>query len=188
MSPSLVPLDGDRALAATVGDITRVAADAIVNAANESLAGGGGVDGAIHRAGGPAIMADLEARYGRARRCPTGSAVISAAGNLPATWVVHAVGPVWHGGAAGEAALLASAYRSAFALADDAGARSVTFPAISTGVYRYPVEEAAAIAVTAVTDALASAVSVRLATFVLFSEASFAAFEAALRRIGPTTV
>jgi O-acetyl-ADP-ribose deacetylase (regulator of RNase III) len=127
-------------------------------------------------------MADLEARYGRARRCPTGSAVISAAGNLPATWVVHAVGPVWHGGAAGEAVLLASAYRSAFALADDAGARSVTFPAISTGVYRYPVEEAAAIAVTAVADALASAVSVRLATFVLFSEPSFAAFEAALRR------
>src|ERR671923_2616247 len=113
-----------------VGDITKEETDAIVNAANSALAGGGGVDGAIHRAGGPEIMADLEQRYGRQRHCPTGEAVISVAGRLPARWVVHAVGPVWRGGGAGEDELLAGCYRNALALAKEHGAKSVAFPAI----------------------------------------------------------
>jgi O-acetyl-ADP-ribose deacetylase (regulator of RNase III) len=186
MPQTVVPLGGERVLAATIGDITRVATDAIVNAANEWLAGGGGVDGAIHRAGGPAIMADLEARYGRARRCPTGSAVLSIAGDLPARWVIHAVGPIWRGGGSNEAERLASAYRTALLLADEAGARTIAFPAISAGIYGYPLEEAAGVGVGAVAGALVEAASLRRATFVLFSERAFAAFDAALREIEPT--
>src|SRR2546422_4444831 len=106
-----------RTLELTLGDITAIQADAIVNAANNALAGGGGVDGAIHRAGGPEVMADLDERYGRDRHCPTGSAVVSAAGRLPARWVIHAVGPVWRGGQAGEPELLASAYQSSLRFA-----------------------------------------------------------------------
>jgi len=165
------------------GDITRIAADAIVNAANNSLAGGGGVDGAIHRAGGPAVMADLERRYGRGRFCPTGSAVVSEAGNLPATWVIHAVGPVWHGGAAGEPELLASAYRTSLRLAAQLGASSVAFPSISTGVYGYPVDLAALIAIDTVSDVLAmEPSSVERVTFVLFSHDALAVFEEVLSR------
>jgi O-acetyl-ADP-ribose deacetylase len=178
-----VAVAGDRELVATVGDITRIEADAIVNAANESLVGGGGVDGAIHRAGGPAIMADLEARYGRMRRCPTGSAVLSAAGNLPARWVAHAVGPIWRGGAAGEAGFLESAYRTAFRLADEAGATSVAFPAISAGIYGYPLDEAASIAVRTIAEMLPDAAAVHRATFVLFSEPVFGAFDRAIRSL-----
>ena len=125
------------------GDITRIAVDAIVNAANSSLTGGGGVDGAIHRAGGPAVMEDLERRYGRGRHCPTGSAVISVGGELPAGFVIHAVGPIWRGGTAGEADLLASAYRTSLDLAAREGVRTVAFPSISTGIYGYPVDLAA---------------------------------------------
>ena len=121
-----------------LGDITRIPADAIVNAANSALAGGGGVDGAIHRAGGRAIMADLERRYGADRYCPTGSAVVSDAGDLPASWVIHAVGPIWRGGAAGEPEFLASAYRTSLRLAAAQGARTVTLPAISCGDLRIP--------------------------------------------------
>ncbi len=172
-----------RVLALTVGDITTIAADAIVNAANSALAGGGGVDGAIHRAGGPSIMAELRARY---RGCPTGSAVVTGAGNLPARWVIHAVGPRWQGGDRGEAALLASAYRTAFGLADELGARSVTFPAISAGIYGYPLEEAARIALETVADCLAGARSVERATFVLYSEDTYRVFARALRQRPPT--
>ena len=164
------------------GDITRTAVDAIVNAANSSLAGGGGVDGAIHRAGGPAVMADLERRYGSGRHCPTGSAVISSGGDLPARYVIHAVGPVWRGGTSGEAELLASAYRTSLDVAAQAGARSVAFPSISTGIYGYPVELAAPVALRAVDawiaehpDALESV------TFVLFSTDTLEAFERARR-------
>lgn len=165
------------------GDITRVPADAIVNAANSSLAGGGGVDGAIHRAGGPAIMADLERRYGRGRFCPTGSAVVSDAGDLPATWVIHAVGPIWHGGSAGEPDLLASAYRTSLRLAAELGATSVAFPSISTGVYGYPVDLAAQIAIDTVSDVLAMEPgSVERVTFVLFSGDALAVFEEVLSR------
>jgi O-acetyl-ADP-ribose deacetylase (regulator of RNase III) len=171
-----------RTLALVRGDITRIRADAIVNAANAALAGGGGVDGAIHRAGGPSIMAELRARYGD-RGCPTGSAVVTEAGALPARWVIHAVGPIWRGGGEGEAELLASAYRASLALAEEAGARSVTLPAISCGVYGYPLDEAAPIAVAAVARHLRHAAhSVERATFVLFSGDSFAAFDAAVRR------
>lgn len=164
------------------GDITRVEADAIVNAANSALAGGGGVDGAIHRAGGPAVMADLERRYGSARHCPTGGAVVSDAGKLSARIVIHAVGPMWRGGGAGEPEALASAYRTSLDLAAQEGCRSVAFPSISTGIYGYPVDLAAGVALQAVDtwiaehpDALDSV------TFVLFSADSLEAFERASR-------
>lgn len=164
-----------------VGDITRIPADAIVNAANSSLAGGGGVDGAIHRAGGPAVMADLERRYGRDRHCPTGSAVVSDAGDLPASWVIHAVGPIWRGGAAGEPDLLASAYRTSLNLAAGLGARTVSLPAISAGIYGYPVELAARIAIDTVREILeAEPGSIDRVTFVLFSQSTFDVFEDAL--------
>ena len=164
------------------GDITRVEADAIVNAANSALAGGGGVDGAIHRAGGPAVMTDLERRYGPGRHCATGSAVISDAGKLSARIVIHAVGPIWRGGGAGEPELLASAYRTSLDLAAQEGCRSVAFPSISTGIYGYPVDLAADVALQTVDawiaehpDALDSV------TFVLFSTDSLEAFERASR-------
>ena len=162
------------------GDITTFEVDAIVNAANPSLAGGGGVDGAIHRAGGPAVMADLDRRYGRSRHCPTGSAVVSDAGDLPARIVIHAVGPVWRGGSAGEPDLLASAYRTSLDLAADEGCRTVAFPSISTGVYSYPVAEAAAIALRTVDDWIAEHQdALESITFVLFSAATLTAFERA---------
>jgi O-acetyl-ADP-ribose deacetylase len=156
-----------RAVELTLGDITAIAADAIVNAANSSLAGGGGVDGAIHRAGGPDIMADLEARYGHDRHCPTGGAVISAAGRLPASWVIHAVGPVWQGGQAGEPELLASAYRTSLRLASEQDARTVTAPAISLGIYGYPHEPGARIALEAVLQHLAGETPIQRVIFVL---------------------
>ena len=165
------------------GDITRVAADAIVNAANSALVGGGGVDGAIHRAGGPQIMADLERRYGHGRYCPTGSAVVSDAGDLPAKWVIHAVGPVWRGGGAGESEMLASAYRTSLRLASELGATSVAFPSISTGVYGYPVDLAAQIAIDTVSEALAMEPgSIERVTFVLFSRETLEMFEEVLSR------
>jgi len=178
--PTEIDVAPGRTLAIVRGDITRIRADAIVNAANSALAGGGGVDGAIHRAGGPSIMAELRERYG-GRGCPTGSAVITGAGDLPARWVIHAVGPIWRGGGSGEADLLASAYRSSLALAEEAGARTVTFPAVSCGIYGYPLDEGARIAVDTVAAHLGeAATSVERATFVLFSADAYAAFKAAL--------
>ena len=163
------------------GDLTQTAADAIVNAANSGLRGGGGVDGAIHRAGGSAIMADLERRYGPARHCPTGSAVISDAGELPARYVIHAVGPVWQGGEAGEAALLAGAYRTSLDLARHAGCRTVACPAISTGVYGYPIHRAAPVALGAVRHWLAdNPGSMDSVTFVLFSYDALEVFQDAI--------
>ncbi|HSK51740.1 MAG TPA: O-acetyl-ADP-ribose deacetylase [Clostridia bacterium] len=165
------------------GDITKIPADAIVNAANSALAGGGGVDGAIHRAGGPAVMADLARRYGRDRHCPTGGAVVSDAGNLPAKWVIHAVGPVWRGGTAGEPEQLASAYRTALRLAAGLGARAVTLPAISCGIYGYPVDQAARIAIDTVDDLLATEPgTLERVTFVLYSRDTYEVFETALSR------
>jgi O-acetyl-ADP-ribose deacetylase (regulator of RNase III) len=170
---------GTRILAIVPGDIACVPADAIVNAANEALAGGGGVDGAIHRAGGPAIMADLAARYGPIgrRHCPVGGAVETVAGALPARFVIHAVGPMWRGGSHGEARLLAEAYRASLALAASIGARSVTFPAISCGIFGYPLDAGARIALSTVHEVLlADVTAVERATFVLRSDDVLAAF------------
>jgi O-acetyl-ADP-ribose deacetylase (regulator of RNase III) len=173
---------GHRSIVLTRGDITRFPADAIVNAANEHLRGGGGVDGAIHRVGGPTIMAELEARYGPDRHCPTGRAVVTGAGRLPARWVIHAVGPRWRGGRSGEAELLRSAYRAALELAERLGAHSIAFPAISCGVYGYPAADAATVAVATVAEHLRVATVLTRATFVLSSAETFDAFAAALER------
>ena len=171
----------ERALALARGDITTFESDAIVNAANSALAGGGGVDGAIHRRGGPSIMAELRTRHSDG--CPTGSAVITGAGDLPAGWVVHAVGPIWRGGQHGEPELLAAAYRTALDLANVAGARTVSLPAISAGVYGYPLQEAARIGLTAARDHLAGETRLQRATFVLYSGDTYEAFAAALDRL-----
>ncbi len=129
------------------GDITRIAVDAMANAANSALAGGGGVDGAIHRAGGSAIMAELDVIRAKAGGCPTGSAVATTAGRLPAKYVFHAVGPVWRDGRHGEPELLAGCYRKCLELATERGVGTISFPAISTGIYGYPQRDAAEIAV-----------------------------------------
>jgi O-acetyl-ADP-ribose deacetylase (regulator of RNase III) len=175
---------GGRVLALVQGDITMFAADALVNAANASLSGGGGVDGAIHRVGGPAIMTELRARHDA---CPTGRAVATGAGRLPARWVVHAVGPIWRGGGNRERELLTSAYREALAIADELGARSIALAAISCGVYGYPLREAADVAVTTVAEHLGKETSLERATFVLRSDDVFDAFHHSLSRFTPDT-
>ena len=161
------------------GDITREAVDAIVNAANSSLLGGGGVDGAIHRAGGPSILAECRLLGG----CETGDAKATAAGGLPARYVIHTVGPVWRGGGEGEADLLASCHRRSIETAAALGCRSVSFPAISTGVYGYPVELAAPVALSATTAALEEFPEVELVRFVLFDERSYEIFERAFQEL-----
>lgn len=164
------------------GDITRITADAIVNAANTSLLGGGGVDGAIHRAGGPAILEDCRAIVARQGGCPTGEAVITGAGRLPARYVIHTVGPVWRGGTHGEPGLLASCYRRSLELAVAHGCKTVAFPNISTGVYGYPKEGAARIAVSTVTSFLPSAPGIEKVLFVCFDAESFRLLEAEIGR------
>jgi O-acetyl-ADP-ribose deacetylase len=163
------------------GDITAQQVDAIVNAANSGLAGGGGVDGAIHRRGGPAIMADTDARYPQG--CPTGSAVISTAGNLPAKYVIHAVGPVWGSGRYGGAESLAGAYRRSLELAVEHGCRSIAFPALSTGAYRYPIDLAARTALSTAIDFLKEHGKPELIRFVLFAAAAYNAFAAVLEEL-----
>jgi O-acetyl-ADP-ribose deacetylase (regulator of RNase III) len=151
------------------GDITEQDVDAIVNAAAPHLLGGGGVDGAIHRAGGPQILAECRRLGG----CETGDAKATTAGRLPARWVIHTVGPVWHGGTRGEPELLASCHRRSLQVADELGARSVAFPAISCGIYGYPLELAAEVAVAAVREREDDFDLIR---FVLFNERAHAAF------------
>jgi O-acetyl-ADP-ribose deacetylase len=163
------------------GDITLQEVDAIVNAANSRLAGGGGVDGAIHRRGGPGIMAETIARY--TQGCPTGSAVISGAGKLLAKHVIHAVGPVWNGGRHGEAELLASAYRRSLELAVENDCRSLAFPALSTGAYRYPIDLAARTALSTVVDFLIEHGKPELVRFVLFDAPAYNVFAAALAEL-----
>ncbi len=165
-------------LEAVQADITTLKADVIVNAANSHLAGGGGVDGAIHRAAGPSLMAELRTRYSG---CPTGSAVVTGAGKLAARHVLHAVGPRWRDGLHGEPEALRSAYRRSFELAAEQGAQTVAVPSISTGIYGFPVERAAPIAVAEAREALARpATSLRRITFALFSAGDLAVFEAAI--------
>ena len=165
------------------GDITRVPVDAIVNAANSALAGGGGVDGAIHRAGGEEIMRQLDAIRRAQGGCPTGKAVATGAGRLPAKFVFHAVGPIYRDGRRGEPELLASCYRECLAMADERGVATVSFPAISTGVYGYPLQEAAEIAVTEVKKHLAGVdTAIREVTFVLFDRRAWKQYSLALQR------
>jgi O-acetyl-ADP-ribose deacetylase (regulator of RNase III) len=161
------------------GDITEQKVDAIVNAANSGLLGGGGVDGAIHRAGGPSIMDECR----RIGGCPTGRAVVTAGGNLDARWVIHAVGPVWRGGSSGEAGLLASAYRSSLERAREKGARSVAFPSLSTGAYGYPLAEAARVALATVKQDLESHGAPEDVTFVLFDAQTADAYRHALQKL-----
>ena len=174
-------LVGNTRITLVQGDITKQQVDTMVNAANSRLAGGGGVDGAIHRAGGPSIMEECRAIGG----CPTGQAVRTTAGDLPAKHVIHTVGPVWNGGASGEADLLASAYRNSLRVAAEHAARSIAFPAISTGVYGYPIDLAAAAALGTV---LAEAPGYQFdeIRFVLFSAGDLAVYEAALERPAPS--
>jgi O-acetyl-ADP-ribose deacetylase (regulator of RNase III) len=163
------------------GDITAQQVDAIVNAANSQLAGGGGVDGAIHRRGGPAIMEDTRRRYPAG--CPTGSAVISVAGDLPAKYVIHGVGPVWSGGDQGEPDLLARVYRRCLELASGHECRSVALPAISTGVYGYPLENAARVALGTAVEFLERFGQPQLVRFVLFGDEALRVFETVFQEI-----
>jgi O-acetyl-ADP-ribose deacetylase (regulator of RNase III) len=159
-----------------MGDITGQAVDAIVNAANEALLGGGGVDGAIHRAAGPGLLEECRGIGG----CPTGEARITRGYRLPAKWVIHTVGPVWRGGSRGEDEKLAGCYRSVFEIAKERGLKSLAFPSISTGVYRFPVERAASIAVREIRGALAAGGSVEDVVVVCFDQGTLAAYRAAV--------
>jgi O-acetyl-ADP-ribose deacetylase len=161
------------------GDITRQTTEAIVNAANSRLAGGGGVDGAIHRAGGPKIMEECR----RIGSCPTGQAVITTGGNLKAKQVIHTVGPIYRGGTGAEAELLASAYRESLKLAHQKGLRSVAFPSLSTGAYGYPLEEAAEIALKTVTNFIRDNPAFERVGFVLFGRTSYQAYEQGLKKL-----
>ena len=165
------------------GDITRQATDAIVNAANSSLMGGGGVDGAIHRAGGPAILEECKKIAARLGRLPTGKAVITTGGDLKARHVIHTVGPIWHGGDRGEADLLASAYKESLTLAVTSGLKTVSFPSISTGAYGYPVDSAAEVALQTVVKFLEKKTPLQEVVFVLFDNRTCEVYIEELERL-----
>jgi O-acetyl-ADP-ribose deacetylase (regulator of RNase III) len=162
------------------GDITKIAVDAIVNAANSSLLGGGGVDGAIHRAAGPQLLAECRGLGG----CPTGEARITRGYDLPAKHVIHTVGPVWHGGDRGEEELLANCYRNSLRLAAENGIETIAFPSISTGVYRFPIDQACRIALREVQAFLAKKSPLRKVLFVCFSESDARIYRQALQELG----
>ena len=168
-------------LSITQGDITGQATEAIVNAGNPGLMGGGGVDGAIHRVGGPAILEECKQIVSRQGRLPTGKAVITTGGNLKARYVIHTVGPVWHDGSKGEAQLLESAYQESLKLAAETNLSSVSFPSISTGAYGYPIDEASRIALRTVISFLGEPTSIKEVVFVLFDYRTFEAYASALR-------
>jgi O-acetyl-ADP-ribose deacetylase (regulator of RNase III) len=175
---------GNTRVALIQGDITRQATEAIVNAANSGLMGGGGVDGAIHRAGGPAIKDECKRIISRIVRLDTGKAVITTGGNLKAKYVIHTVGPVWHGGNRGEAELLASAYQESLKLAAEHKLKSISFPSISTGIYGYPVAAAARVALDAVVVFLRDKPnSLEGVYFVLFDSKTFHAYSAKLAEV-----
>jgi len=179
---------GPCVLELVTGNITRQTTEAIVNAANSRLAGGGGVDGAIHRAGGPSIMAETRQKYPQG--CPTGEAVITGAGQLPARYVIHAVGPIWNGGQNREAEQLASAYRQSLAAAVAQQCQSVALPSLSTGAYAYPVALAARTALATVIAFLREHHQPSLVRFVLFDHGTYEAYANALEELhvtGPTT-
>jgi len=179
-----VRLDGGKAMEIHgPADITKETIDAIVNAANSSLLGGGGVDGAIHRAGGPSILAECRQIVDKIGRLPAGKAVITTGGKLPAKYVVHTVGPVYRGGDWGEAETLASCYRESIRIADEHGVQSLAFPAISTGAYGYPVSDAATIAMSTVAKALPSTNHVNLIRFVLFDGAALQSYLSAAEKL-----
>ena len=164
-------------------DITKETTDAIVNAANSSLLGGGGVDGAIHRAGGPAILSECRQIVSKIGRLPAGQAVITTGGKLLAKHVIHTVGPVYRGGEQGEAGTLANCHRESIRLADEHELTSISFPAISTGAFGYPVSDAAHVAISTALDALRSTKAVKLCRFVLFDSDDLRTFERAAKKL-----
>ena len=166
-----------------LGDITKQKTDAIVNAANSSLLGGGGVDGAIHRVGGPQILEECMRIREKQGGCKTGKAVITTGGNLPARYVIHTVGPIWRGGNRGEPDLLTSCYKNSLKLAIENGIKTISFPSISTGVYGYPVDRASPIALQAVIDFLKSDDSLDEVVFVLYDGWTYEGYENALKAI-----
>ena len=169
----------ETAIVLACGDITKETTDAIVNAANERLAGGAGVDGAIHSAGGPTIMVQCR----RIGGCPTGQAVITTAGNLAAKYVIHTVGPVYHGGSKGEAALLQNAYRNSLKLAQENRLQSLSFPAISCGIYGYPSEEAARLAIKTCIEFARKNTGIKLIRHILFNRKMYDIFSAELKKL-----
>lgn len=174
---------GSGRLVLGTGDITKDDSDAIVNAANSGLMGGGGVDGAIHRAGGPAILDECKEIVARQGRLPTGQAVITTAGRLVSRHVIHTVGPIWRGGNSGEPESLRSCYSESLKLALAHGIKTIAFPSISTGVYGYPTELAAPVALGACADFLSSRTGIEEIRFVLFDETTYRAYEKSLRKI-----
>lgn len=173
---------GQAELKLVQGDITQQQTDAIINAANSSLMGGGGVDGAIHRAGGNAILKECKQIVARQGRLPTGEAVITTAGNMPAQYVIHTVGPVWHGGDQSERELLKNCYQNSLRLAKKKGIRTISFPSISTGVYSYPVEQAARTALKTVADFLKVENAIDKVVFALYDNLTYQSYVEALRK------
>lgn len=170
-------------LSLIIGDITKQKTDAIVNAANSSLMGGGGVDGAIHKAGGPKILEECMKIREKQGGCNTGEAVITTGGNLPAKYVIHTVGPIWHGGDRKEPELLANCYKNSLKLATENSIKTLSFPSISTGVYGYLIDQASKVALKAVTDFLKEDESLDEVVFVLFNDVIYQNYEEALKTI-----
>ena len=183
--PLQVDLGHGKVLEFIEGDITRETTDAIVNAANSSLLGGGGVDRAIHAAGGPAIVNECRAWVERNGRLPTGKAMYTTAGRMPFKYVIHTVGPIWHSGAQGEPELLASCYRESIRVADELKLHSIAFPSISTGAYGYPIASAAQVALHAVAETLRITRFVHVGRFVLFGQRDYRVYAEAARTLAP---